>query len=37
MSFDLNSYKQSLVTTNPLKSNNPSSIKPIKGRDDALR
>ena len=37
MSFDLNSYKQSLVTTTPLKSNNPSSIKPIKGRDDALR
>ena len=37
MSFDLNSYKQSLVTTNPLKPNNPSSIKPIKGRDDALR
>ena len=37
MSFDLNSYKQSLVTTNPLKPQQPTSTQSIKGRDDALR
>ena len=37
MTFNLKTYKQNLVTTNPAKPKQPSSFEPLKGRDDALK
>ncbi len=37
MTFDLKEYRKSLSSANPLNPQPVSSIKPVKGRDDALR